>query len=341
MRRIFTSSGKKSLILNALAIFSIGIIGLSTTAWAAASLIVSPNMNLVNGQKISISGSGFAHGSTGTIVECNDDPSQPTVLVAGSPVPVSCTNPLSRLVTTSNAGKLAATFFTVHTGTVGPPATGKDSSGGNATADAAKYPCPPTAAQLDAGYSCIITFGDANGDDVSQSIKFASQTPPASYSCDSLDVQKIGKLSVKVAVETLASKGVTLQSINYYFGGQSKPQTSKLEEIDHTYVKYGSYTIYATATFNVNGMSITTQKTAGCTQVVTFAKPTTSTPSTGTTTPTTTPTTPTASNTSSNTPTVLVNTGPGDIIGLFAIVVVGSGLAHYVYSKYSRRKLSS
>jgi len=147
--------------------------------WAVGSLTVTPQTNLSNGQSISVSGSGFAASSEGSILECNSDPNQPTVTVAGNQVPVSCTNPLSTLVSTSSSGALPTTTFVVHTGTVGPPGTGTDSSNGSAATDAAKYPCPPTAAQIAAGDSCEITFGDANNDDVSQNISFASQSAPA------------------------------------------------------------------------------------------------------------------------------------------------------------------
>ena len=63
--------------------------------------------------------------------------------------------------------------FTVTTGTVGPPGTGTDSTGGDAATDAAKYPCPPTTAQQAAGDSCLITFGDPSGNIGTQNISFA------------------------------------------------------------------------------------------------------------------------------------------------------------------------
>jgi len=150
------------------------------SVWAAGVLNVSPSTNLVNGQNVDVSGSGLAVKSTGSILECNNDPSQPTIQVAGSPVPVSCTNPLLNIVTTTNSGTLPSTAFSVHTGTVGPPASGTDSSGTSSAISAALYPCPPTAAQIAAGYTCGITFGDANGDDLVENIAFANQSVPSS-----------------------------------------------------------------------------------------------------------------------------------------------------------------
>src|SRR5579884_572927 len=110
----------------------------SSMAFAAGSITVSPNSGLKNGQTVTVSGSGLAANSTGTIVECNNDPNQPNVTVAGNPVPVSCTNPLTTLITTDKNGNLAPKSFVVHTGVTGPAATGSDSSGGNAAADVAK-----------------------------------------------------------------------------------------------------------------------------------------------------------------------------------------------------------
>jgi hypothetical protein len=43
--------------------------------------------------------------------------------------------------------------------------------------DAVKFPCPPTPAQVAAGASCNLNFGDASGDQVSVDISFVSGTP--------------------------------------------------------------------------------------------------------------------------------------------------------------------
>ena len=166
---------KKSILGYIVAIFACMGIFAGGAVLAAGKISVSPISGLTNGQTISVSATGVASNSTGSILECNNDPTQPNVTVAGNAVPVSCSNPLSSLVTTTANGNLAPTSFTVKTGTVGPAASGTDSSGGNAATDAANYPCPPTPAQLAAGYTCIITFGDASNDNLSQIISFASQ----------------------------------------------------------------------------------------------------------------------------------------------------------------------
>ncbi len=108
------------------------------------------------------------------MLECNNDPSQPTVLVAGiEQAPVGCTNPLLKIVSTSASGAVPATNFTVATGTVGPPSAGTDSAGNSAATDAALYPCPPTAAQITAGDSCVIAYGTQGGTQVQQPISFS------------------------------------------------------------------------------------------------------------------------------------------------------------------------
>ncbi len=168
---------KSSLLVSFVGLLlTIVILYFAPSVWAAGVLSVSPSTNLVNGQNIDVSASGLAVKSIGSILECNNDPNQPTIQVAGSSVPVSCTNPLLKIVTTTSSGTLPATTFIVHSGIVGPPANGTDSSGISSSISAALYPCPPTAAQIAAGYTCGITFGDANGDDLVQNITFANQS---------------------------------------------------------------------------------------------------------------------------------------------------------------------
>jgi hypothetical protein len=117
--------------------FAGGVLGLAGPAAAAAALTATPNTNLTNGQVVSVSGSGFSANGIGAIVECNSDPNQPTISVAGNPVPVGCSNPLNAIHGTNASGDLPATNFTVVSPTPGPPATGTDSSGGDAATDAA------------------------------------------------------------------------------------------------------------------------------------------------------------------------------------------------------------
>jgi hypothetical protein len=152
-----------------------------TAQGAGPSITVNPDAGLTDGQQVTVTGSGFSSGSAGGMAECNNTPGQPTMTVYGNSVPVGCTNPLSSLQATSASGGFSASF-TVHSGTIGPPAQGTDSAGRSAAADAALYPCPPTPAQVAAGNTCGISYGDASGKQASANIAFASQDVAAGSS---------------------------------------------------------------------------------------------------------------------------------------------------------------
>jgi len=119
----------------------------------------------VGNEQVKVSGSGLKPNALSSLLECNADPSQPTEFssLANKAIPVGCSNLLTYVTTTGSDGTLASKTFSILTGTVGPPTTGPpDSAGGDATTDAARYPCPPTAAQLAESppVSCVIAFGD-------------------------------------------------------------------------------------------------------------------------------------------------------------------------------------
>jgi hypothetical protein len=192
-------------VLAVTAFFSIAGAGALTFAESASAatptLTVTPSTGLQpqGSTTVSVSGSGLTPASPGALLECNDygvtggvaaTPSQPTVLIApGDSAPVSCGPPPlaagapNFFVGGANAsGNFGPVSFTVTTGTVGPPSTtGAETGGsGNAAADAANYPCPPTPAQQAAGASCFIAFGDLAGDQVTANISFAGAcTAPA------------------------------------------------------------------------------------------------------------------------------------------------------------------
>ncbi len=146
-----------------------------------ATLTVTPDTCLNGNDKVSVSGVGLKPDSPGSVIECNGAPNQPTISVAGNPVPISCTNPLKTLVTTSASGDITFTF-TIVTGFAGPPAPGLDSAGHDAATDAGGYPCPPTTAQAAAGGSCVIAFGDLAGDQLSVPIAFVANVQPTQTS---------------------------------------------------------------------------------------------------------------------------------------------------------------
>ena len=168
-----------------------GVLAVSPASAAGSpTMTVNPDSGLSGGSVVDVSGSGFADSSIGNVLECNDDPNQPTVM-DGSPInsalPVSCTAPsYSMLVSTSSQGAISTTY-TIVQGTTGPPCgtssaavqcPATDSAGNSPSADAADYPCPPTTAQEAAGDTCELTYGDESGDSASADIYFVGQTPP-------------------------------------------------------------------------------------------------------------------------------------------------------------------
>jgi hypothetical protein len=57
-----------------------------------------------------------------------------------------------------------------------------DSSGGNAAADAANYPCPPTPDQLAQGISCSLAFSDSVGKGQTVDLSFGAPSDNESSS---------------------------------------------------------------------------------------------------------------------------------------------------------------
>jgi hypothetical protein len=150
-------------------------------ASATPQLTVSPDTNLTDGQRVTVTASGMKANAYGSVLECNLAPNEPTVSVQGNDVPVGCTNPLSTLKSTDASGGFT-TPFTIHTGTIGPPAQGTDSAGNPAPADAAKYPCPPTPAQQSGGTTCDVVYGDTAGDQAKAPLGFAGTASPSAAS---------------------------------------------------------------------------------------------------------------------------------------------------------------
>jgi hypothetical protein len=150
----------------------------ATASSDGMTMTVNPGTCLIGGAVVALSGSGFDPSSVGFALECNDDPSQPSVtmnvLGDNETLPVSCSAlAISHAVATTSAGNIASgATFAVIAGTTGPPcgAPGDlvttcpvDSNGNGAAADAARYPCPPTPTQQAQGISCSLGFSDSAG----------------------------------------------------------------------------------------------------------------------------------------------------------------------------------
>jgi hypothetical protein len=170
----------------------------ATATAGSATMTVTPGTCLNGGSVVAVSGSGFDPSSTGIVLQCNGAPAsdQPvvalTIIGNSETLPVSCT-PLvfTHAVTTTATGDIpAGTSYTVIGGkTPGPPcgpgslapSCPPDTGGtatGNAVADAANYPCPPTPAQIAAGITCNISFGDEGGAAVTVPITYVQDVVP-------------------------------------------------------------------------------------------------------------------------------------------------------------------
>lgn len=137
------------------------------------------------------------------------------------------------------------------------------------------------------------------------------QTPPAPvYTCNLLNVSTIADRQVQANVQYSAANGATFQSVTYNFGDNSTVTVANTGNVTHSYTNYGSYNITASVLFSVNG-SNQTVTSANCAKTVSFTAP---------------PTTPT-------TPSQLVNTGPGSVVGIFAGTAVLATLAHYLFRR--------
>jgi uncharacterized repeat protein (TIGR01451 family) len=153
-----------------------------------------------------------------------------------------------------------------------------------------------------------------NTADVHVNVKCESQPQ---YSCDAFHVTLGDKRSVTVdKFNYTAKNGAEFKSVVIDFGdGSDSLTTDKAVGQTHTYAKDGKYTLTATAHFTANGKDVT--DIGSCTQTVSFN------------TPTVPPTTP---------PKQLVNTGAGDVIGLFGLVAVAGAVMHRAFSRRLSRQ---
>ncbi len=135
------------------------------------------------------------------------------------------------------------------------------------------------------------------------------------YSCTALNLVKLDNRQVNLGVTYTATNGATFKNVSYEFGdGTPVLMTDKTSNVMHTYAKDGDYALSATVHFNVGN----TEKTSVCEAKVSFTTPGT-------------PNTP-------ETPTTLVNTGAGDVAGLFAATSAAGAVAHQVVSRRARRR---
>ncbi len=144
-----------------------------------AALTVSPDTGLGNGDVVHVTGSGFDPTQAVSVAECSDAAGQPSIAVGAMTFDVSCGVPVALVVGPGNREVGASVAVSISAGITGPPVGGTDSDGTGAAADAAGFPCPPTAAQAAAGAQCSIVARDAAGVVASATLSFGAPNQSA------------------------------------------------------------------------------------------------------------------------------------------------------------------
>ena len=132
-------------------------VSVTSTAFAVPAITVAAQTNLVFGQTLSVSGSGFTPGQGLIIVECNGDAD--IAFVSGTPVAgcdVTDSKGLFSPVNADGSGNLPPTPITL--------AASNPISSGNPTfgfPSSPKANCPLSGAQRKKGVQCVIAVADA------------------------------------------------------------------------------------------------------------------------------------------------------------------------------------
>jgi hypothetical protein len=173
----------------------------------------------------------------------------------------------------------------------------------------------------DGTYNVVATLTFSNG--IADSTCKASVTiNTVTPTCDELDVNvdNTSKTVTVTGVNTTANSGTYINT-TIDWGDSTTPVTATdVTGQTHTYTANGPFTIVATTNYTVNGTATPITSTS-CQQQVSFTEATPTAPVTPTTTA----------------PTQLVNTGAGNVIGLFAGATV-LGIAGYYF--FISRRLS-
>ncbi|MDB5171134.1 MAG: exported protein of unknown function [Candidatus Saccharibacteria bacterium] len=140
------------------------------------------------------------------------------------------------------------------------------------------------------------------------------QPPTPAYSCDMLTATKGDNRTVTYTTAATATNGAKVTLYHYDFGDNSAVLVTDKATVSHAYAKDGQYAARVKVQFAVNN-TVKYAENDKCAAVVTF----------------TAPGVPTA-------PTQLVNTGPGSVAAIFAVV---TALGAVVYRWYLGRRLSA
>lgn len=129
------------------------------------------------------------------------------------------------------------------------------------------------------------------------------------YSCDLLTATLGVNRSAHFDTKATAINGAQITLYQYNFGDGTAVLTTDKSSVDHTYAKDGQYAVNAKVQIAVNN-TLKWVDSAKCATAVSFTTP-----------PTTPPTTP-------GTPTTLVNTGAGDVAGIFAATTIAGAIGY-------------
>jgi hypothetical protein len=209
-------------------------LSLTTTAAGASCNNSNPSQpvctGLVGGDVVQASGTGFKPGALASVEECNSDPAQPVVFYLGNDIPVSCTALAITTIPSSgkNKGKLSAPK-TIVQGTTGPPVTGVTptctqtepstsvitgcTTSGDASTDAANYPCPPTTAQQMAGDTCVLAIGDQAGDRAIGIILFQGEPFPTSSTTGTSSTSSTASTTTTLPTATVTTTEASVSTV--------------------------------------------------------------------------------------------------------------------------------
>lgn len=161
-----------------------------------------------------------------------------------------------------------------------------------------------------------------------------TQTQEPVYTCDSLGVTHLGDLKYRFQVETTVLNGATVSGYVVDFGDSQDEHSTTSNVFEHTYAQPGTYKVQATVLFMVDGE----QKTVtgeSCAATVNTEKPDNCTvpgkehlPKDSPLCKPDVPPTPKTPETPATTQTVLPDTGPGEVLGIFASIAVAASVAY-------------
>jgi len=148
-------------------------------------------------------------------------------------------------------------------------------------------------------------------------------TTPGTPTCDSLGLSQSSNRTVTINSLMTTANGGTLTSVDVNWGdGTTTTGVTNPVGLQHTFATDGTFTISVMAHFTVNGQDVIANGNT-CQQQVSFNTPTPTVP------PAITPSATTSSTPATPAPAqILVNTGPGDVIGIFSATTVISTLGY-------------